>query len=176
MTNNNLRQLLHTALDMEKKGYKFYKEISQKSQNEVTKKIFDFLAKDEVLHIEKINDFYIGLDDQGDMAPLSLEDIQKHREERFDIFSKSISEIKMKIKPDDDDKKAYEVALEMENNGYKYYENMLKEAQDKTLVKFIQFLVEEEKKHYKLILNTYEYLNDSDNWFMYEEGIFPQGG
>ncbi|MDP6685983.1 MAG: hypothetical protein QGI05_03425, partial [Candidatus Omnitrophota bacterium] len=61
------------------------------------------------------------------------------------------------------------------NSGYKYYESMLKEAKDENLVKLLKFLLEEEGKHYEGIMKLHTYLTDSENWFMYEEGSFPQG-
>ena len=98
------------------------------------------------------------------------------RGEELNLFSKSIKELNEKIKPSDDDKKACEFAMEFENSGYKYYENMLKDAKDKNLEKLLKFLLEEESGHYEAISDLYTYLTDSHNWFMYEEGSFPQGG
>ena len=81
-----------------------------------------------------------------------------------------------KIKNSDTDKKACEFAMEFENNGYKYYEEMLRKAEGRKLIKLLKFLLNEENQHYEGIRNLYTYLTDSANWFMYEEGSFPQGG
>jgi len=65
--------------------------------------------------------------------------------------------------------------MDFENKGYKHYEKMLKRAKDANLIKLLKFLLEEEANHYESIKKTYEYLTDSANWFMFEEGSFPQG-
>jgi len=65
--------------------------------------------------------------------------------------------------------------LEFENKGYRYYEEMLKSSDDENLTKLLKFLIEEEKRHYDLIFRIHQYLTDSYNWNMYEEGSFPQG-
>jgi len=72
-------------------------------------------------------------------------------------------------------KKAYEVAMELENSGYKYYESMLAEVKEVTLKELLKFLLQEETRHHDLLQSTYTYLTDPANWFMKEEGGFPQG-
>jgi len=176
MENAKLLKTLKTALEMEEKGYDFYKELSGKSRNNVTKKTFGFLADKELLHIEAIKDFYSTLNKTGELPAMRFESRAEEREKELSIFSKSISELKEKIKPDDGDVKACKFAMDLENDSYRYYENMLKEARQKALISLLRFLMKEETKHYEEIDNLHTYLTDSHNWFMYEEGSFPQGG
>jgi rubrerythrin len=174
MDSRKLLETLNKALEMEEKGYKFYKDAAKKSQNDMTRKTFDFLADNETLHIEVIKNFYNTLK-KGKSPLIELKDVKSKRLEDLDIFSKSISALNEKVKAVDDDKKAYEFAMEFENSGYKYYENTLKEVKDEELINLLKFLLKEESKHYDLLMNAYTYLTDSHNWFMYEEGSFPQG-
>ena len=171
-----LLEALNKALEMEEKGYDFYKETSEKTENNITKRTFDWLANNEILHIESIKKFYSSLREKGEFPPIELESINDKRAKDLNIFSKSISELKEKVKPADDDKRACEFAMEFENNGYSYYKDMLKEAKDENLVNLLKFLLEEESKHYETVNNLHTYLTDSHNWFMYEEESFPQGG
>lgn len=170
------QKVLKEALGMEEKGYKFYKDVSKKAENDITKKTFSFLADQEILHIENIKNFYRTLREKGEFPSLDLSGFKGKRGEELNLFSKSIKELNEKIKSSDDDKKACEFAMELENKGYKYYENMLKDTTDKNLIKLLKFLLDEEKGHYETIENLHTYLTDSHNWFMYEEGSFPQGG
>jgi len=174
MDSRELLETLNKALEMEEKGYKFYKDAAKKSRNNMTTRTFDFLADNETLHIEAIKNFYNTLK-KGKSPSIKLKDVKDKRIEDLDIFSKSISALKEKVKTVDDDKKAYEFAMEFENNGYKYYEDTLKEAKGEELINLLKFLLKEESKHYDLLMNAYTYLTDSHNWFMYEEGSFPQG-
>ena len=176
MENESLMEALGEALDMEKKGQAFYEDMAKKSINDITKSTFAFLAKNEVLHIENIKKFYETLKQDGKLPALDLGALKTERKKEYTIFSESLSALKEKIKPEDDDAKACEFAMDFENKGYKHYENMLKKAEDANLVKFLKFLLGEESKHYESIKQTHEYLKDSANWFMYNEGSFPQGG
>lgn len=174
MASQKLLEALNKAVEMEEKGYKFYKDTSKKGQNDMTRKTFDFLAENEVFHIKAINNF-CNILKKGESPSIALAGVKDKRIEDLDIFSKSISTLNEKVRAVDDDKKAYEFAMEFENNGYKYYENMLKEAKDEELIKLLKFLLKEESKHHDLLMGAYTYLTDSHNWFMYEEGTFPQG-
>lgn len=176
MKNKNLKEMLNDALRMEEKGYNFYMDTSRKSKNDITKKTFSFLADQETLHMDNIKNFYNALREKDEFPSIDLSNLKKERDNTLTIFSKSIKELNEKIKPSDDDKKACEFAMELENRGYKYYENMLKDTTDKNLIKLLKFLLDEESKHYKAIEELHTYLTDSHNWFMYEEGSFPQGG
>jgi len=81
----------------------------------------------------------------------------------------------LKIKPSENDKEALEFAIEFENFGYSYYQKFLKESKDKNLTKLLSFLLKEEDRHCKALMNIHTYVTDSANWYMYEEGSFPQG-
>jgi len=175
MENETMEKALREAVEMEEKGYNFYKQAVQKVKNDVSKKTFQFLANCEVFHIESIKKFYVAMGTKEDFPVVDLEKFKDERMKDLNIFSTSIKELDGKITPDDDDKKAYEFAMDFENKGYKYYENMLKEAKDERLIELLKFLLSEERKHYEIIESSYTYLTDSKNWFMYEEGSFPQG-
>ncbi|MBU1853947.1 MAG: ferritin family protein [Candidatus Omnitrophica bacterium] len=170
-----LQELLKEAIEMEEKGYKFYQEAGKKAKDNVVRRTFDFLANNEILHIESIKGFYNTLKDRGELPSIELEDKKRQRMKNLSIFSRGIKELNEKIKPNDDDRKACEFAMEFENNGYKYYEEMLKEAKNENLIKLLKFLLQEEKEHYESIMNLHTYITDSANWYMYEEGAFPQG-
>jgi rubrerythrin len=173
--NDNLISALSKALAMEEKGYKFYQDTSAKSKNSITKKTFDFLADNEILHIENIKKFYIALEKKGAFPEVDWKSIKEKRSKDATLFSQNIAALKEKVAPAKDDTRALEFAMELENSGYKYYEAMLKDTKDKNLSAFLKFLLEEESQHYQWIQNTYTYITDSANWNMYEEKAFPQG-
>jgi rubrerythrin len=171
----DLADMLMSALDMEEKGFAFYQAQEAKSKNSITKNMFLFLADNELYHIESIKKFSKNLEGDDSSLALRLSDAKESRIKELDIFSRNMDELNDKISPDDDDKKACEFAMEFEKNGYNHYKAMLKQASDPGVVKFLEFLLEEESRHYEIIEKMYNYLIDSANWFMYEEGSFPQG-
>ncbi len=176
MESDRLKEALKKALEMEEKGHCFYSDSSRKIENDITKKTFEFLANNELLHIKSIKDFYETLVKSGGFPKLNIDKVRDKRAEELSIFSKNIDELKEKIKPSDSDREACEFAIDFENAGYAYYENMLKEAKEESLKRLLEFLLEEEKKHCEAMMTLHSFIADSSNWYMYEEESFPQGG
>ena len=54
MDNKALLEALAKAIEMEEKGREFYGKVSKKSKNDITKKTFNFLADNELLHKKNI--------------------------------------------------------------------------------------------------------------------------
>ncbi|MFH1868775.1 MAG: ferritin family protein [Candidatus Omnitrophota bacterium] len=175
MVNEALTKTLKGALEMEEKGYKFYKDTAKTCENNIAKKTFNFLADNELLHVESIKKFYNIMNEKAELPDLILDKVRSKRLDDLSIFSKSIEDLRDKVKQSDDDIKACLFAMEFEKNGYHYYENMLKDAKDDNLIKLLNFLLDEEDRHYESIMKLHEYISDSQNWYMYEEGSFPQG-
>ena len=176
MPDISFKDMLKKALEMEEKGYKFYVDSAKKVEDSVTRKTFEFLAKNEIQHIKIIKAFYKGMAGGGVFPDLAPDDTKEKASEDIMIFAGSIKDLKEKIKPSESDKEALEFAIEFENSGYSYYQKFLKESKDKNLVKLLSFLLKEEDRHCKALITIHTYITDSANWYMYEEGSFPQGG
>jgi rubrerythrin len=170
-----VKEMLKKAIEMEEKGYKFYIDSAKKAEDSVTKKTFEFLAKNEIQHIKIIKAFYKNMAKEDIFPDLTPGDIQDQVSEDIMIFARSIKDLKEKIKPSETDKEALEFAIEFENFGYSYYQKFLKESKDKNLIELLSFLLKEEDRHCKALMNIHTYITDSANWYMYEEGSFPQG-
>jgi len=176
MGRKSVETALKDAIDMERKGYQFYNMISKRALNKVTKKTFGSMADYEMLHIESIKNFYNAKRNKGEFPAFSIGRPVKKRINERRIFSRTINELRGKVSPSDDDKRACEFAMEFENEGYRFYRDMLRKAKDKNLRKLLNFLLEEESGHFETFKKLHEYLADTANWYMYEEGSFPQGG
>ena len=111
-----LKDMLKKALEMEEKGYLFYMDAAKKIESDVTKRTFEFLAKNETMHIEIIKSFYENMVKKGEFPKLILGEAGEKMDEDLDIFAKSIKELKEKIKPSDADKEALEFAMDFENH------------------------------------------------------------
>jgi rubrerythrin len=168
-------EALTKALEMEQKGYSFYSDAAKKSKNTITRKTFSYLAGCELWHIESIKIFCNSLREKGSFPSIETGSIAKTRQQDAELFAKDISSMREKIKPDDDDRKACEFAMQLEKDGYAYYQDMLKNAKDENLKKLLDFLLKEEKNHYQQFESLYTFITDTKNWYMYEEGSFPQG-
>jgi len=71
-----VKEMLKKAIEMEEKGYKFYIDSAKKVEDSVTKKTFEFLAKNEIQHIKIIKIFYKGIAKGGAFSDLAPDDTQ----------------------------------------------------------------------------------------------------
>jgi len=175
MDDITINDLLVQALGMEEKGHAFYLEQGIQATNKIVRETFKHLADGELTHIDNIKKYVDELKDNKKLHALKLSNIKKNRKIKDAIFSSKITDYKNKIRNVDDDKKACEFAMEFEKAGYAHYENMLNRAEDKNLKDFLKFLLEEESEHYNKIMQMHSFISDSKNWYMNEEGSFPQG-
>src|SRR5512139_1501078 len=65
------KEALTAAIELEEKGIKFFRESAQKSRDKMAKEVFDFLAGEEIKHIEAIKEFY------GNFIAGKQSDVQK---------------------------------------------------------------------------------------------------
>jgi len=176
MMENEYLEMLKTALEAEKKGQEFYEEVSKNTNNELGKKVFYFLAKDELAHIYAIKEFSKKL-----IGNEVLPDVQKvitrpHSKADESIFNRSVKELKEQVGVDRDDLSAYKIAKKIEREGYNFYKEALLNATDDKVRKLLQFLIEEESMHYKLLEESYDYLAHPADWFANEERPIFEGG
>jgi rubrerythrin len=164
-----IEEALKTALDFEKKGYGIYTEAAAKTENQVVKRTFEYLAKEEINHIREVEEFIDrhspDVQLKGDMLP----EVKKK-------FREIIGGLEEKTELSDSDIEAHEAGLEFEKNAYRFYKEQLEKAHDEKAKKFFKFLMEQEEAHYELIEKAYDYIKNPEGWYAEEEGWIEEGG
>jgi len=165
---------LKLAIGNEKKIRGFYLKHSEKLKSPLAKKTFIFLSDEELKHIDAINDFNKSIHDgeEPDIEP-GPEDEAVNRVKEF--FSKSIEEKAEQLKPTDSELKIYELGLEMEQKGYKFYKGAAEKAEHPNVRKLFEFLTNEENSHYALLSNAINYLKNPESFFQSQESWFFEG-
>lgn len=155
------------ARSMETDAIEFYTKAAEKTSHPVGKRIFLSIADDEKRHLALVNALIKGMDIPDD-AHDPMNKIKN-------VFSEHKDEMQERIKATTDDKEALKIAMEMESKGRDYYKNAASEAQDAKAKDLFQRLMNEEDKHYTVFSNTFTFLNDTGNWFMWEEHSIVEG-
>jgi|TARA_B100001971_G_C18124086_1_gene501062 rubrerythrin len=167
----DIKEALQTAFEFEQKGHKIYEETSIKTKNPVVAKTFRYLADQELLHAEEIKEYMEKLD-KGKIIKTRSD----KPEETKRFFQMTVEEFKEKTELSDDDMKAHETALGLEQNSYDYYKEQAKNTDKQELKKFFRFLMEQENTHYELIRKAYDYIKDPASFFSEEEKWIVDGG
>lgn len=166
-----LKKAFETALDFEQKGHKIYEGTSNKTRNPIVAKTFRYLADQELIHIEEIEEYIEKLNDGYKVEPKgdTIEETKK-------FFTTTVDKFKEKTELSNDDLKAYETALELEQSSYDFYKKQHDQTENKEAKKFFKFLMEQENVHYELIRKVYDFIKNPIGFYTEEEKWIADGG
>ncbi len=167
-------EALQIAIQMEIDGKEYYQKASRSSDNQLGKKLFQALAAEEDIHRQKFEEIYDAIrrreawpktDYQPDMGRTLKT-----------IFAKAIEEMGSNIRATDAELQAVKIAMGMENKSYDFYESRMKESSYDVEAEFYRALAAQERIHYLVLLDYYEYLTDPAGWFVKKEHPSLDGG
>lgn len=166
-----LKEALQTALDNEEKGHKIYEETSNTTKNPIVAKTFRYLADQELIHIEEIKELIQKLNNGKDIELKGdkLKDTQT-------FFKTTVKDFKEETQLSDDDLKAHETALSLEQSSYDFYKEQSEKAEKEEVKNFFKFLMVQENAHYELISKAYDYIKDPTGFYTEEEAWMVDGG
>jgi len=158
---------IEIARKMETDAIKFYTEAAQKTKYPAGKQMFQTIIADEKRHLEIVNQLLKGLD-------VHVEDV--HPVENIKtVFEEMKDKMMEKVKATTDELEAFKIAMEMEKEGLEFYKKLSSESETEKEKTLYEKLVREEQQHYDIFANTYNFLNDTGNWFMWEEHSIVEG-
>ena len=165
---------LKIAVRMEIDGKEYYLKASQKSSNELGKRLLASLAKEEDIHRQKFEEIYDAIRNK---KAWPVTDFQPDRVRRLrTVFATAIEEIGTNIKTPDTELDDVQTAMDMENKTYDFYESRSKGADYDAERHFYEIVAAEERQHHLVLLDYYEYLKDPVGWFVKKEHPSLDGG
>ncbi|MBI4843660.1 MAG: ferritin family protein [Nitrospirae bacterium] len=155
------------AIRMEKDAIDFYNEAAGRTKHPVGKKMFLTVAEDEKRHLAMLSDIFNGVD-------AVIEEINPIENIRT-VFSSMKDKMMERVEASDDELEAFMIAMRMEKEGIEFYRKA--ELGAGTVREKILFkrLTDEEGQHYTIFSETYSFLNDTGNWFMWDEHSIVEG-
>jgi rubrerythrin len=161
---------LSIALKMEKDGMAFYEEASRKTGNELGKKMFLSFVEDEKRHYGMIEALAKGLkiDDQLKAAGPA--------ERVRTIFEEAKQNMDMRLGSEPGDVDALKFAIDLEDKGYEFYRETAQKSEDAEEKRLFELLAKEESQHHAILQNALTYLEETGDWFLWEEGGPIEGG
>jgi rubrerythrin len=158
---------LEMALKMEKDAIQFYTEAAQKTKYPAGKKMFQSVTEDEKRHLQMISEIIKGLHiTEKDVSPMK---------KVKSVFEEMKDEMMHRVEATADELEAFKIAMQMEKEGMEFYKKTLAGAKKDKEKALLERLIQEEQQHYALFSNTYQFLADTGNWFMWEERGIVEG-
>ncbi len=159
---------LEIALKMETDAIQFYSEAARKTKYAAGKKMFETIATDEKRHLEMISELIKGLNvTHKDVSP--MKNIKT-------VFEAMKNEMMQKVEATADELEAFKIAMQMEKEGKEFYVKTLAQAKTAKEKALMERLIREEEQHYAIFSNTYQFLENTGSWFMWDEYSIVDGG
>lgn len=158
---------LELGMKMEKDAISFYTEAAQKTKNSAGKKMFQTITLDEQRHLEMIAQIIKGLN-------ITHQDVSPMRNVKT-VFESMKDEMMKKVEATSDELEAFKIAMNMEKEGVEFYKKTLAGSKKDKERALLELLIGEEKQHYDLFANTYQFLSSTGSWFLWEERGIIEG-
>ena len=144
------------AMQMEKDGEAFYREIANKTNNAGLQKIFNTLADEEVVHYNTFKKLY----EKKTTKVVESNILEKAK----NIFIELKDSGGLDLSTEPPQTEAYQKALEAEKESYTFYEQKAKETDDPEEEEILLTLAREERHHYRLLENIIEFISRPEQW------------
>jgi rubrerythrin len=147
--------ILTNAIKMEIDGEKYYRNLAEMNKDNHLHGVFQMLADDEKDHAHVLK---------------QKEEHQKCTLKKGQTFQKassvfqSLEEFKSEIKEIPSQIDSYRFALEKEQESIDLYTDLKEKAESGGDKEIYDFLIEQEKDHYKTINSLIDFLTKSEDW------------
>jgi rubrerythrin len=165
--------ILKIALEAEKDGLEMYLKASERTLYPLGRQMFLSLAEDEKSHIRMIHELAAG---RGLQSALN----EAREGTPTGRMKNALTALKSVVMDDlsvcADELEVLRIGLDMEKRSYEFYKQAATDAASADERGLCEKLAAEEGEHYKMLQNTYEYLEDRDHWFLWTEHGLLDGG
>lgn len=159
---------IELAVKMETDAIKFYYEASNRTKHPVGKKMFLTIMEDEKRHLEMLNRVLQGLDVDTKNLPNPINAVKT-------VFEQMKDEMMQRVEASGDEMEAFRIAMDMEREGADLYKKLASESSSEKEKALFERLRHEEEQHFSIFSNTYSFMKDTGNWFMWKEHTIVEG-
>ncbi|MBS1233138.1 MAG: rubrerythrin subfamily [Nitrospirae bacterium] len=159
---------IEIAIKMEKDAIDFYSKAAEKTSHPAGKKMFQSITEDEKRHLSMLSQIFKELD-------IKMDDVSPMRNMQT-IFESMKNSMMKRVMATQDELEAFKIAMQMEQEGVAFYKRVETETRKEKEKALFERLIKEEQQHYDIFANTYNFMNDTGNWFMWEEHSIVDGG
>jgi rubrerythrin len=158
---------IEIAIKMEKDAIDFYKEAAEKTRHPVGKKMFLSVTEDEKRHLQMLSQIFKEVD-------IKITEVNPMQNVKT-VFESMKDQMMERVAATKDELEAFKIAMHMEKEGTAFYQKAESGAKAEKERALFERLIKEEQQHYAIFLNTYNFMVDTGNWFMWEDHSIVEG-
>ena len=162
-----ISEAVATAIKMETDAIAFYEEAANKASHPFGREMLRGFVKDEKRHLAMLQCLFNGMDIQ--------EIFFRPKETIKTVFITLKDQMMERVEALPGEMEAIKIALQMEREGFHFYEKAAKNAPTLKEKELFERLVVEENDHFSILNETYEFLDNTGHWYMYEERGIVEG-
>ncbi|MBI5641795.1 MAG: ferritin family protein [Nitrospirae bacterium] len=162
-----MKNAIETAIKMETDAIAFYEEAAGKASHPFGKEMFRGFVKDERRHLVMLQGLFQGQDIDDELI--------RPKETIRTVFSALKDVMMQRVKALESEMEAVRIALTFEKEGFDFYKQAAAHADSEKERKLFERLVIEENDHYSILNETFEFLDNTGHWYMYEERGIIEG-
>jgi len=147
------------AINIEKEGERFYRELAEKAESEGMKNIFTMLADDEVTHRKRFEAMK-----RDDFAVKSTAAVTREASKK--LFSGTRKD---HFASEQKHLDVYKQALDIEQKSIDFYEEKMQEATDSRVHAALEQVAAEERFHYQMIDTICIMVERPERWVEFAE-------
>lgn len=144
------------AMQMEKDGEAFFREIAAKTQNTGLRRIFTMLANEEVVHYNTFKKLY----EKSPVEAIESNALSKAKT----IFAEMKESGNFDITADTPQSEVYRKAMDAEKEAYTFYEKQAEETSDDREKHVLLTFGREERHHYQLLESILDFISRPESW------------
>lgn len=156
-----MKDAIETAIKMETDAIAFYSEAADKTVHPFGKEMFKGFVKDENRHLRMLKEILKGINIEFEFI--------RPKETIKTVFSEQKASMLERVKALENELEAVKIALHMEKDGFDYYKAAADRATDPREKELFERMAVEENDHYAILNETYTFLDNTGNWYLYEE-------
>lgn len=161
---------LEKAMEVERQGEAFYREVAEHVQDPSGKQVFQTLAQDEVEHLRILQAEYEAISQNKEW--MALDEAKVCEPKTPPKLFPAKRDAALMIPADAKDVDALKIAMDFEEKGYNAYIKSAAETDDPNGKKVFHFLAKQESAHYLFLHRTYDYLTTKGTWY-FDDQEFP---
>jgi rubrerythrin len=152
MANDDIREILKKAYQIEVDGYTFYSMAAERASKPAVQELFDKLARDEVQHKAYLQTVIGSYDEKG-LAAFKM----PHRDPDLKAFTSTIftEEFKKQAHGADFELGVLSIGMTLETNAIKYFAGAAENTTEDEVRDFYRFLADWEREHLEALQGLY---------------------
>lgn len=161
MTDEQVKDLIKTAIQMEKDGYEFYTKAAAQTTSDMGSKLFSSIAQDEQVHLRTFQKMF-----EEEMAVEEYKAVEKTATKytELPVFPKDLQQVEG-ANPDTNETDALTIAMDAEKTAIDFYQGIKDGLTDEEAKKIVNMIIDQERNHYLLLSEELGHLNSTGYWF-----------